>query len=235
MDQVLTYPEYFKFFANWITPQYQLTKEFPDGLGKPSRLHGGTLHHPGTRLLVRLPANLYHPETERNTASLVGKQAPDVLWPYRTGSNHPSTKSQAPYILVFMYNRPATTASRKPLLVRFYRSGKTKAGGLRHRPGYRGCRMERLYRPQRHGLGQRFRPHQPRAISTASTAGHHARTVRPEPDRKIIGKNLKVHQIEAVIQRDKQVGKNTGIALFHDKCYGKHRKFSKGNRSFPFT
>ncbi|MCB0581962.1 MAG: redoxin domain-containing protein [Phaeodactylibacter sp.] len=206
VDQVLAYPEYFKFFANWITLQYQPTKST---LMDSEAVFVFMVERYFTQERAFWSDSLQtwaiQKRASEMAASLVGKQAPDVRAPGPDGQYHSIYEITAPYIIVFMYNPTCDHCIEEtPKLVRFYREWKDKGVEV-FAIALDTEDAEWKDFIARNGMDwvNVFDP------TNRSIYGKYWVDITPElyvlnPDRKIIGKNLKVHQVEEVIRRDQR-------------------------------
>ncbi|MCB9296977.1 MAG: redoxin domain-containing protein [Lewinellaceae bacterium] len=208
VDQVLAYPEYFKFFANWITLQYQPTKST---LMDSEAVFVFMVERYFTQERAFWSDSLQtwaiQKRASEMAASLVGKQAPDVRAPGPDGQYHSIYEITAPYIIVFMYNPTCDHCIEEtPKLVRFYREWKDKGVEV-FAIALDTEDAEWKDFIARNGMDwvNVFDP------TNRSIYGKYWVDITPElyvlnPDRKIIGKNLKVNQVEEVIRRDQRGG-----------------------------
>lgn len=103
--RVISYPEYFKFFSNWIALQYENTKTtVMDG----EAVYVYIIEHFFTDELATwdTPENLkgLRRHAWEMEASLMGKKGPDVAAPDMTGQIRTIYEKTAPVILIFMFN-----------------------------------------------------------------------------------------------------------------------------------
>ncbi len=204
VDQVLDYPEYFKYFANWITLQYQPTQST---LMDSEAVFVFMVQNYFTRERAFWSDSLQTWAIQKRAgemaASLVGKQAPDVKAPGPDGQYYSIYEIEAPYIVIFMYNPTCDHCIEEtPKLVNFYRKWKEKGvevfaialdtDDAEWKDFIAGNNLDWI---------NVFDP------TNRSIYGKYWVDITPEiyvlnPERKIIGKNLKVYQIEEIIRRD---------------------------------
>ena len=206
VDQVLGYPEYYKFFVNWIALQYQPTKSsLMDSEAVFVFMVENYITQERAFWSDSLQTWALQKRAGEMAASLVGKQAPDVKAKGPDGQYHSIYEIEAPYIIVFMYNPTCDHCIEEtPKLVRFYREWQsqgvevfaialdTEDAEWKDFIARNGMDWVNVFDP-----------------TNRSIYGKYWVDITPElyvlnPERKIIGKNLKVHQIEAIIQRDKE-------------------------------
>lgn len=205
VDQVLEYPEYYKFFVNWIALQYQPTKST---LMDSETIFVFMVENYITQERAFWSDSLQTWAIQKRAgemaASLVGKPAPDVRAPGPDGQYYSIYEITAPYIIVFMYNPTCDHCIEEtPKLVRFYQEWKGKGVEVF------AIALDTEDAEWKNFIAQNdmdwinvFDP------TNRSIYGKYWVDITPElylinPERKIIGKNLKTYQVEEVIRRDK--------------------------------
>ena len=205
VDQVLDYPEYYKYFVNWIALQYQPTKST---LMDSEAVFVFMVQNYFTRERAFWSDSLQtwaiQKRAEEMAASLVGKQAPDVRAQGPDGKYHSIYEIEAPYIIVFMYNPTCDHCIKEtPKLVQFYREWKDNGVEVF------AIALDTEDAEWKDFIARNdmdwinvFDP------TNRSIYGKYWVDITPElyllnPGRKIIGKNLKVYQVPEVIRRDK--------------------------------
>ncbi|HKK78412.1 MAG TPA: redoxin domain-containing protein [Phaeodactylibacter sp.] len=208
MDKVVDNEQrqaYFKFFANWITLQYEPTKT---SLMDPEKVYVFMVQNYFTkeRAFWSEEAEIQGLQMRASEManSLVGNDAPNVIAPGLDGSSKELMALDAPYLIVYMYNPTCEHCMEQtPKLVRFYNEWKSKGVEVygialdtndeewRQYVEKTGMSWTNVFDPTNRSIYKKYYV-----------------DVTPEiyvinPDRKIIAKNLKVHQIETVINRDK--------------------------------
>jgi peroxiredoxin len=208
MDQVVDNEqrkEYFKFFANWITLQFEATKT---SIMDPQKIYVFMIQNYFTkeRAFWSQDAEIQGLQMRASEMenSLVGNDAPNVIAPGLDGSSKELLASQAPYLIVYMYNPTCEHCmEQSPKLVRFYNEWKSKGVDVygiaidteddvwRNYVQKTGMTWTNVFDPTNRSIYKKYYV-----------------DVTPEiyvinPDRKIIAKNLKVNQIETVINRDR--------------------------------
>ena len=206
VDQVLEYPEYFKYFANAITIKYEPTKTT---LMDPEAVYVFMVQNYFTyqRAFWADSLQIRALQTRANemAGSLLGKKEPDVKTKDINGQMRSIYEITAPYIVIFMFNPECEHCQEEsPKLVRFYNEWKNK-----------GLEVFTIALDTDEAQWKNF-------IRTSGLPGIHVfdptnKSIyakyyvdnTPEiyvlnPDRTIIGKNLKVDQIGIVIQRDQE-------------------------------
>jgi len=197
--------KYFKFFANWIVLQYEATKT---SVMDPEKIYVHMIQNYFTRERAFWADSMEIQGLQMRASemenSLVGNKAPNVIAPGPDGSSRELMALDAPYLIVYMYNPTCEHCMEQtPKLVRFYEEWKNKGVDV-------------------YGIavdtdGEEWRDYiRKTGMSWTNVFDSTNRSiykkyyvdVTPElyvigPDRKIIAKNLKVHQVPIVIKRDK--------------------------------
>jgi peroxiredoxin len=198
--------EYLKFFANWITLKYEPTKTT---LMDAEAMYVFMVQNYFTRerAFWADSMNIYglQQRAEEMAGSLVGNPAPNITSFAPDGSEKILLDLKAPYLIVYMYNPTCEHCMEQtPKLVNFYRQWKNKGVDV-YSIALDTDQKEWTDYIKKTGMAWTnvFDP------SNRSIYGKYYVDVTPEiyvigPDRKIIAKNIKVNQIEEVIQRDKE-------------------------------
>ncbi|MEM6397433.1 MAG: DUF5106 domain-containing protein [Bacteroidota bacterium] len=207
LEKAMGHPEYFKYFANWITLQFEP--------GETDLMDSEAVH-------VHMIQNYFTPElafwsdetniqglqqrADQMSRSLLKQQAPDIAVPDRNGNPKQLYDETAPYVAVYMYNPTCEHCIEE--------TPKVKALSQR-RPDLKiyavAIDTEReawLKFVNDYGLSSWTNVFDP---SNRSIYGTYYVDITPElyllnPERKIIGKNLKASQVEEMITRDKNKG-----------------------------
>lgn len=207
VDKVLEYPEYFKFFANWIVLQYEPTKtELMDP--EAVFVHMAQNYFTYDRAFWSDSAEVYAIQLRANemAGSLVGHKAPDVTAAGPDGMMHSLYDIKAPYIVVYMFNPDCEHCQEQsPKLVQFQKQWRNQgvevfAIGVDTTPEEWKAYIKKV------GMdafaANVFDP------TNRAIYGKYYVDITPEiyvlnPGRTIIAKNLKVHQIGEVVERDR--------------------------------
>lgn len=206
MDKVLDKPEYFKYFANWITLKYEPTK---------------TTLMDAEAVYVNMVQNYFTKEkafwsdsvetfglqqrAHEMSASLVGLQGPDVVSKDLKGNQHSIYGMKSDYVLVYMFNPDCEhCAVETPKLVANYSNWKARGIEIY------GIAID----TDEQKLGDYINKNQiPFSVVYDSTNrsiyGKYYVNITPElyvlnKKRTIIGKNLKVDQVMTIIERDRK-------------------------------
>ena len=205
VNKALPHPEYFKYFANWITLNYD-PKETT--LMDPQAVYVYMIQNYFTKeraFWASSPAEIQSLQTRayEMAASIVGKKGPNVTAQDHTGQMKSIYDMTAPYIIVYMYNPDCEHCQEQtPKLVRFYNEWKNKGVDVY------AIAIDTDDQPWKDYIaktGMTFtNVHDPtnRAIYAKYYVDQTPELYVLNPDRIIIGKNLKVNQVETIINRD---------------------------------
>lgn len=201
---------FFKFFANWITLQYEPTKtSLMDA--EAMYVHMVQNYFTRERAFWSDSMTVYglQQRAEEMSGSLVGNKAPNVVSFAPDGSEKELLDLKAPYLIVYMYNPTCEHCMEQtPKLVNFYREWKNKGVDVY------GIAVDTDHQEWTSYIKKTsmnwtnvFDP------SNRSIYRKYYVDVTPElyvigPDRRIIAKNIKVNQIEEVIRLDQEKRQN---------------------------
>lgn len=205
VNKSLPHPEYFKYFANWITLNFDPKKST---LMDPQAVYTYMIQNYFTkeRAFWSSPAEIQGLQTRayEMAASIVGKKGPDVTAPDPNGKMKSIYEMKAPYIIVYMYNPDCEHCQEQtPKLVQFYNQWKNKgvdiyaiAVDTEDKPwkdyiAKTGMTFTNVLDPSNRAIYAKYYVDQTPELYVLN------------PDRIIIGKNLKVNQVETIINRDK--------------------------------
>lgn len=205
VDKTLQYPTYFQYFANWITIQYD-PKETT--LMDPQAVYAYMIQNYFTeeRAFWSSPAEVQALQTRayEMASSLIGQQAPDVTSTDQNGQQKSIYEMTAPYIIVYMYNPQCEHCQEQtPKLVQFYNEWKNKGVDVyaiaidtndaewKEYIKKTGMTFTNVYDPTNKSIYAKYYVDQTPELYVLNK------------DRVIIGKNLKVNQIETIINRDR--------------------------------
>ncbi|MEM9528681.1 MAG: thioredoxin-like domain-containing protein [Bacteroidota bacterium] len=199
--KVLDKPEYFKFFANWITLQYEP--------GKSTVMDAEAIH-------VHMIQNYFTKErafwsdsmtvyglqqrADQMAHSLVGQQAPDISVPGLNGSPQRLYDLKKPYVAVFMYNPECEHCiEQTPKLTTAYQ-------GLKDRLDIYAIALDTDQQQwqnfvRQYGLNSFTNVFDPtnRTIFKTFYVDNTPELYLLNPERKIVAKNLKVEQLAEAI------------------------------------
>ena len=205
IDKTLPYPEYFKYISNWIAIEYDSGKT--------------TLMDP-EKIFVHLTQNYFTRERAfwadsmevfalqqragEMAQSLVGLQGPDVVSTDENGNTQSIYSKTADYIVVYMYNPTCEHCMKEtPQLVEWYKKNKNSGVDV-FAIAIDTDKNEWTDYIEKNGMEftNVFDP------TNESIYAKYYVNVTPEiyllnKERKIIAKNLKVFQIDEMINRDR--------------------------------
>lgn len=198
--------EYFQVISNWIAMQNQPGKAtYMDA--EAVYVHLVQNYFTRERAVWADSMEIYalQKRASEMAASRVGQPAPNVISTDPNGRKKELLAIEAPYIVVYMYNPDCEHCQEQtPKLVEFYRQWKPR--GVEVFGIAIDTNQERWKEYiQQTGMSwiNVFDP------TNRSIYAKYYVDITPEiyvinPDRKIIGKNLQVHQIQEIIRRDQQ-------------------------------
>lgn len=208
MERVLDEPDYFKYFANWITLKYE---------------PGNTPIMDGEAVFTHMIQNYFTPErafwsdsmtvyglqqrAREMSKSLMGLPGPNVSVPGLDGTPKTLYDETAPYVVVFMYNPTCEHCLEEtPKLLDFFKSRNPRDVAVYAIAIDTEQEAWRNFVDQ-FGIGDVwtnvFDPTN-RTIYGTYYVDHTPELYLLNPARTIIGKNLHPDQIETVIQRDQE-------------------------------
>lgn len=205
VQQVLDKPEYYQFFVNWIALQYEPTKTtVMDGEAVYVHIIKRYITH--ERAFWTTPAEIsaLQRRADEMSASLVGRPAPNVTAPDPNGQLRSLLDLKAPYLVVFMFNPDCDHCIEEtPRLIEFLNNRAERDVEVF---GIALDTDDAAWKAFIHKMGipwvNVFDP-----TNRAIYAKYYV-DITPElyvlnPERIIIGKNLKASQIAEIIARDK--------------------------------
>lgn len=207
IDQVLDKPAYFQFFANWIALHYEPSKTtLMDSEAVYVFMVQHYFTHPrafwaDSMQIVRLQLR-----AQEMASSLVGGKAPNVSANDPNGQLQSIAAIKSPYLIVYLYNPSCDHCiAETPKLVQFYQDWKAKgvevyaiaidtnAEEWKSFIAKNGMTWTNVFDPTN------------RAIYAKYYVDNTPEIYVLNPERIIIGKNLKVNQIEEVIRKDQKI------------------------------
>ncbi|MFT4760715.1 MAG: peroxiredoxin [Paraglaciecola sp.] len=207
VDKTLNSPEYFKYFANWITMQYD-PKESTLMDPQAVYVHMIQKYFTKERAVWSQPAEVQGLQMRayEMAQSLLGQKAPEVEAPSYTGGLKTIYDLKKDYIIVYMYNPTCEHCMKEsPKLVEFYKTYKNEVDIY----GIAIDTDEKEWRDyvKKTGMDAWTNVFDP---TNQSIYARYFVDVTPElyllnKDRIIIGKNLKVDQVQTMIDRDKRL------------------------------
>lgn len=206
VDRVIEHPQYFKFFANWIALNYEPTKT---DLMDPESVFVNMIQNYFTKELAFWSDSMEVYGLQRRAyemaQSLVGKQGPDVVSTNQNGETKSIYEKTAEYIVVYLYNPTCEHCMKEtPLLVDWYNKNKRNnyADVFAIAIDTNEKEWKEYIKKNNMEFTNVFDP------TNKSIYAKYYVDITPEiyvlnKERKIIGKNLKVFQIDTIIEREK--------------------------------
>lgn len=205
-DMVLLYPDYFKLIANWITIEYEPAKT---DLMDAEAVFVFMIQNYFTRERAfwsdSMEVYALQQRAFEMSNSLVGLKGPDVVAKDQYGNTQSIYEKTADYIIVYMYNPTCEHCMEQtPKLVEWYNKNKNKGVDVfaiaidtdeeewKNYINKTGMTFTNVFDPTNQSIYAKYYVN-----------------VTPElyvlnKDRTIIGKNLKVFQIDTIIERDRE-------------------------------
>jgi len=209
VDQLLMHPEYYMYITNWVVKKFEPTKTT---LMDPEFVHVKMIQKYFTRERAfwsdSLQVFALQQRASEMAQSLIGGQGPDVISKDLQGKTHRLMDSKADYLIVYMFSPSCEHCQEQtPKLVEWYKTWKNKGADV-----YAIALDTNVDDPNE--LANYIKKTQMPfpCVWDPTNRSIYAKyyvDITPEiyvlsPERKIIGKNLKVFQIETIINRDKQ-------------------------------
>ncbi len=212
MDRLENYPnydpEYYKYFANWIVLQYD-----------PRESHMMDSEKVFSKMILKyftydkafwsdsVEVYALRQRAEEMAGSLLGEKAPNVTAPGPDGKMYSLYDLQAPYLIVYMYNPDCEhCAEETPKMVKYYHEHYPEVDVF-------GIALDTDHQKWVDYIAKNKMPwvnvYDP---TNRAIYGKYFVDITPEiyvinPDRILIGKNLKTNQIDTIIVRDKALRK----------------------------
>lgn len=206
MNNVMDSPEYYKYFANWIAINFEPTEtKLMDS--QAIYVHMVTNYFTPEKAVWSTPAEIQALQNRAGEMrqSLVGLAAPDVVSTNPSGQTKSIYEMNQDYIVVYMYNPECEHCQEEtPKLLNYYNQMNKKELGVFAIAIDTDDTKWKNY-ISKAGIQKWVNVHDP---TNQSIYGKYFVDVTPElyllnPDRKIIGKNLKTHQVQEMIDMDK--------------------------------
>ncbi len=208
VDQVLMYPPYYLFFANWVVRTYEPTKTT---LMDPEFVHVKMIQKYFTKERAfwsdSLQTFALQQRASEMAQSLIGGQGPDVISKDLSGKTHRLMDMKKDYVIVYMFSPSCEHCQEQtPKLVEWYNKNKANVDVYAialdtnvDDPNELANYIKKTQMP----FPCVWDP------TNRSIYAKYYVDITPEiyvlnPDRKIVGKNLKVFQIDTIIDRDKE-------------------------------
>ncbi|NNE27830.1 MAG: redoxin domain-containing protein [Saprospiraceae bacterium] len=205
VDKAVPYPEYFKFFANWIVIKFEPSKTT---LMDPESVFVNMVNNYFTKELAFWSDSMEVYGIQRRAyemgQSLLGLKGPNVISTDQFGNKQELYKKTADYLIVYMYNPTCEHCMEQtPQLVEWYNKNKNRDIDVY---AIAIDTNEEEWKNYIKKTKMNFTN-----VFDATNRSIYAKyyvDVTPEiyvlnKDRTIIGKNLKVNQIDIILDRDR--------------------------------
>lgn len=208
IDTAEPYPDYFKFFANWVPLTYEPTKT---SIMDPEKILVNVIQRYFTKEKAYWTDSMsiygFQQRANEMKNSLYGNKGPNVTSTDQFGKPQTLFDKKADYLIVYMYNPDCEHCQEQtPKLVNFYKQNKSKGIDVY---AIAIDTDKQKWVDYINKTGMTFtNVHDPtnRSIYQTYYVDHTPELYVLNKDRTIIGKNLKVNQIMTVIDRDKEKG-----------------------------
>lgn len=208
IDKSEPYPDYFKFFANWVPLTYEPTKT---SIMDPEKILVNVINRYFTKEKAFWADSMsiygFQQRAREMSGSLYGDKGPDVISADQFGKQQSIYEKTADYIIVYMYNPDCEHCQEQtPKLVSFFNQHKNNSIDVF---AIAIDTDKQKWTDYINKTGMSFtNVHDPtnRSIYGKYYVDHTPELYVLNKDRTIIGKNLKVNQIMTVIDRDKEKG-----------------------------
>ncbi len=209
VDQLLPYPEYYMFIANWVVRTYEPTKTT---LMDPEFVHVKMIKKYFTQERAFWSDSLEVFSLQQRAGemaqSLIGDIGPDVISKDLNGKTHRLMDSKADYLIVYMFSPSCEHCQEQtPKLVEWYNKNKSKGVDV-----YAIALDTNIDDPNElaNYIKKTNMPFP--CVWDPTNRSIYAKyyvDITPEiyvlnKERRIVGKNLKVFQIDTIIERDKE-------------------------------
>ncbi len=204
VDRALPYPEYFKYFANWIVINFD---PLETTLMDPQAVYVFMIQNYFTKERAFWSDSVevfgLQQRAYEMAQSLVGQQGPDITVNDLNGTPRRLYDMKEPYLIVYMFNPDCEhCAVQTPELVKWYPGWRGKVGVYAiavdtEEPDWRAY-------INKQGMQNFTNVRDPtnRSIYATYYVDHTPELYVLNPERKIIAKNLKVFQIQEMIAKD---------------------------------
>jgi len=205
LDKVLDHPQYYKYIANWIALQYEPTKTT---LMDPEAIFVHMTRNYFTRERAfwsdSMEVYALQQRAGEMAQSILGIKGPDVVSTDQFGNTQSIYEKTADYIIVYMYNPTCEHCMKEtPKMVDYYNRNKSKGIDVfAIAIDTEDQEWKDYIKKNNMSFTNVFDP------TNRSIYAKYYVDVTPEiyvlnKDRTIIGKNLKVDQIDIIIDRDR--------------------------------
>ena len=204
IDKTLNYPEYFMFFSNWIAKAYEPTKcDLMDPEAVFVNLVQGYFTKERAFWADSMEVYALQQRANEMAQSLVGKIGPNVTSTDPDGNTKSIYDSKADYIVVYMYNPTCEHCMKEtPQLVEWYNQWKDKGRDVYAIAIDTNEEEWKAYIKKNNMSFTNVFDSTNRSIYAKYYVDITPEIYVLNKERKIIGKNLKVFQINTIIDRE---------------------------------
>ena len=204
IDKVVDKPEYLKIFANWVVLNYEPAKcELMDAEAVFVSMTQNYFTKERAFWQDTLQTQVIQQRATEMAASLVGKKAPNVISKDQFGQKQELLSKTAEYLIVYMYNPECEHCQEQtPKLLDFYHANKATVDVFAIAVDTEDKKWKDYIAKNKLDWTNVYDPTN-RSIYGKYFVDHTPELYVINKDRKIIGKNLKVFQIQTIIDRDK--------------------------------
>ncbi|MCB0643244.1 MAG: redoxin domain-containing protein [Phaeodactylibacter sp.] len=206
VDQVPTNSDYYKYFVNWIVINFDpLETTLMDPQAVFTNMIQKYFTYDKAFWADSVEVYSLQQRAHEMAASLLNKKGPNVSATDINGKTQSIYDIKAPYIVVYMYNPDCEhCAEQTPKLVDFYKEWKSKGVEVYGiAVDTEDDKWRKYVKDNKMDWINVFDPTN-RAIYATYFVDHTPEIYVLNPDRTIIAKNLKVHQIAEMIEKDKE-------------------------------
>ncbi len=206
IDRSEPYPDYFKFFANWVPLTYEPTKTtLMDPEMVLTRIIQRYFTHEKAFWVDSVSIYGFQQRAAEMAGSLIGNQAPNVTSTDPDGNPQTLLDNKADYLIVYMYNPECEHCMEQtPKLVDFYNQQSRKEIDVYAIAIDTDDTKWKNYIKKNNMSWTNVHDPSNRSIYGKYYVDHTPELYVLNPDRIIIGKNLKVNQVMTVVNRDKE-------------------------------
>lgn len=203
-DKVLDKPEYFKVIVNWVVITWEPGK---NDLMDSEAIFVNMVQNYFTKTRAfwqdTLQTQVIQQRANEMAASLVGKKAPNVISKDQFGQKQELLSKNAEYLIVYMFNPECEHCQEQtPKLLEFYHANKANIDVFAIAVDTDEQKWKDYINKNKLDWTNVYDPTN-RSIYAKYFVDHTPELYVINKDRKIIGKNLKVFQIQTIIDRDK--------------------------------
>ena len=206
IDRAEHYPDFFKFFANWVPLTYEPTKTtLMDPEMVLTRIIQRYFTHEKAFWIDSVSIYGFQQRAAEMAGSILGNKAPNVTSTDQNGQSQTLLDKKADYLIVYMYNPECEHCMEQtPKLVDFYNEKSRKDIDVYAIAIDTDDTKWKNYIKKNNMTWTNVHDPTNRSIYGKYYVDHTPELYVLNPDRIIIGKNLKVNQVMTVVNRDKE-------------------------------